>query len=160
MPIGRPTVCRRRGGEPMTAIPAAAARLLRGPLATAGAWPLAFTATLCDLGPRFLVKCGVGRGYRAIARNGRVLLASDLPLTELTGRLVRVRLQTWHKAILAGDVPSPYGLLVCLRNLEGEDLPPEYEAQLVRQPGGSFPLAIDVGGGSLLEFRRRQRGAV
>ena len=143
----------------MTAIPDAAARLLRGPLAASDAWPLTFTATLCDLGPRFLVKCGVGRGYRAIARNGRVLLASDLPPTELTGRPVRVRLQTWHKAILAGDVPSPYGLLVCLRSPEGE-VPPEYEAQLVRQPGGSVPLAIEVGGGSLLEFRRRQRGAV
>ena len=144
----------------MTAIPDAAARLLRGPLPTSDAWPLSFSAVLCDLGARFLVKCRVGRGYRAIARNGRVLLASDLPPTELTGRLVRVRLQTWHKAILAGDVPSPYGLLLCLRSPEGEDVPPEFEAQLVRQPGGSFPLAIEVGGGSLLEFRPSQRGAV
>jgi hypothetical protein len=139
----------------MSAIPDAAARHLRGPLlAEARRWPLSFGAVLCDLRPRFLPKCRVGRGYRAVARNGRVLLASDLPLDELTGRAARVRLQTWHRAILAGDTPEPYGLLVCVRCLgEGEE-PPRYGTRLVQIPEEPFDLALDVGGGLVLEIRR------
>src|SRR5260370_18700991 len=92
---------------------------------------LCLRAVLCDLRPRFLHKCRVGRGYRAVARNGRVLLASDGPVTDLGGRVALVRLQTWHRAILPGDALQPYGLLLCVRTTEagGE---PGYAAQLVR----------------------------
>src|SRR5437879_6049510 len=90
-------------------------RILWGPLwATAGTLPLTLSATLCDLRPRFIQKYQVGRGYRAIARNGRVLLASDCSLADLAGRCARVRFQTWHQAILGGDKPKPYGLLICV----------------------------------------------
>ncbi|HEV2949452.1 MAG TPA: hypothetical protein VGX70_18900, partial [Gemmataceae bacterium] len=39
-----------------------------------------FGAILGDLRPRFIPKGQIGHGYRAIARNGRVLLASTQPL--------------------------------------------------------------------------------
>ena len=81
--------------------------LLQGSLIEGDRWPLSFVAVLCDLRPRFLPKGQVGRGYRAIARNGRVLLASPLPLPAWIGQVGRLRLQTWHKAILPGESPRP-----------------------------------------------------
>jgi hypothetical protein len=131
-----------------------AADLIRGPLLTAAApWPLSLCVLLCDLRPRFLAKGQAGRGHRAIARNGRILLAADRPLAELVGRCARLRLQTWHRAILPGDRPKPYGLLLCVRPADGEE--PQFETLLVSQPDGSAELALDVGGGQALHFRRR-----
>jgi hypothetical protein len=132
-----------------------AADLVQGPLLTAGApWPLSLCALLCDLRPRFLPKGQAGRGYRAIARNGRVLLAGDAPLAELAGRCVRLRLQTWHRALLPGDRPRPYGLLLWVRLADGDE--PECETRLARHGEGSadLALALDVGGGQALHFRR------
>src|SRR5205823_14428060 len=94
--------------------------LLQGSLLTKdGSWPLLLCARLCDLRPRFLVKQRVGPGYRAVARNGRVLLASDRQLVELIGCTAWVRIQTWHRALLPGDRPEPYGILLCIRSLPG-----------------------------------------
>ena len=130
-----------------------AADLIHGPLLAPGApWPLSVSVLLCDLRPRFLAKGQAGRGHRAIARNGRVLLASDRPLADLSGRCARLRLQTWHRAILPGDRPKAYGLLLCVRSIRDED--PEFEARLVRRPEASGDLALDVGGGVVLDFRR------
>src|SRR5206468_2022091 len=80
----------------------------------AAPWPFALRAVLCDLRPRFLPKAAVGPGRRAVARNGRVLLCSDRPLDALAGQPASVRLQTWHRAILPGDLPAPYGVLLCV----------------------------------------------
>jgi hypothetical protein len=148
--------------------------LLRGFLwSTTPSWPLAFDVHLCDLRPRFLLKGRIGRGYRAIARNGRVLLASDATLPVLAGRLARVRLQTWHKSILPGDRPQPYGILFCVRALEhpphrtlssmsgregGVTEPGARDVYTTRLGSAShepFELALEVGGGLRLEFRRR-----
>jgi hypothetical protein len=124
-------------------------------LTRVGTLPLVFSASLGDLRPRFLPKGQVGRGHRAIARNGRVLLASDLPVQQLAGRVARVRLDVWHKAILPGDLPTPYGLLLCIRT--GPGLGNLYEGRLVPEAGPSSlsesaRLALDVGGGMVLEF--------
>src|SRR5438552_7971751 len=90
--------------------------LLRGPLLReAGRLPLTLHVRWCDLRPRLIAKGRAGRGYRAVARNGRVLLASDVPLADLPGRVTRLRIQTWHKVILSGDAPKPYGILLCVR---------------------------------------------
>jgi hypothetical protein len=129
-----------------------AADLLHGPLLTEAAWPLQLRVRLCDFRPRFLPKGTAGRGYRAIARNGRVLLASDLPLAELPGRVARVRLQTWHRAILPGDRPKPHGLLLCVR--AAEDVLPRFRARLVREDEAPCDLRVALGGGLVLEFRR------
>src|SRR6266852_3979985 len=85
-------------------------------LASNPAWPLHFSALLGDLRPRFLDKGRVGRSHRAIARNGRVLLVSELPLEALANNVVRIRLQVWHRALLSGDAPEPYGWLLCVRS--------------------------------------------
>jgi hypothetical protein len=119
---------------------------------TPASWPLTLSARLCDLRPRFIAKGCVGRTHRAIARNGRVLLASEFPLSELDGKGVQVRFQTWHKAILAGDVPKPYGILLVVRVLSNSSLP--FVARLVPASAEPCDFAINVGGGSRLEFRR------
>jgi hypothetical protein len=126
---------------------------LRGPLLdAAGGLPLSFSALLCDLRPRFLVKGRVGAGFRAVARSGRVLLASDRPLEELVEREVRVRLQTWHKVILPGERRRPWGVLMCVRCGPNGSARP-YTARLTDHCQEEFALALDVGGGMELEFR-------
>jgi hypothetical protein len=127
--------------------------LIWGPLLISPqALPLTLDAQLCDLRPRFLPKGMVGNGHRAIARNGRVLLATDRPLAELVDQPAHTRLQVWHRAILPGDAPEPYGLLVCVRGKLLSATPP-YVTQLVAAPDAAFALAVDVGGGRVLEFR-------
>jgi hypothetical protein len=140
----------------MSRLPDNVDNLLAGPLVRSGDWPLAFLASWCDLRPRFLPKCRVGSGFRAVARNGRVLLASDASLDELMGRVAAVRLQTWNKAILAGDTPTPYGVLLCVRSLPHSVTTEAYQARLAakkesRDQGGIF-LTVDVGGGMVLEI--------
>jgi hypothetical protein len=129
--------------------------LLCGPLAVKGAWPLVLAARLCDLRPLLLPKGRAGRGYRAIARNGRVLLASDRPVEELRGRVAVVRLQTWHRAILPGDLRQPYGILVCVHDGRGPTTEPVYQTQLVPAGTDPFDLGLDLGGGRTLVFQRR-----
>lgn len=129
--------------------------LLRGQLLSAPfAWPFTCRAHLCELRPCFLTKGRVGKSHRAIARNGRVLLASNRPLTELDGTLAQMRLQTWHKASLPNDPPRLHGILVCVRVIEGELGTAEFDARIVSHADCSSPLALDIGGRRWLEFRR------
>jgi hypothetical protein len=133
-----------------------AGSLLGGPLAGGAApWPFALRAVLCDLRPRFLVKAAVGPGRRAVARNGRVLLCSDQPPDALAGRVASVRLQTWHRAILPGDLPAPYGVLLCVRCLDRGPVPepPLFVTRLVHRAEAAGDLHLDLGGGLVLEFR-------
>jgi hypothetical protein len=128
--------------------------LLSGPLFTSPQdLPLCLHAQLCDLRPRFLPKGRVGQGYRAVARNGRVLLATNRPLAEWVDRPAQVRLQIWHRAILPGDRPEPYGILLCLRDILESALMPIYTTRLVGMPDPSCALAVELGGGLVLEFR-------
>jgi len=129
--------------------------LLRGQLlGKHPALPLTLRVQLDDLRPRFLPKCQIGRGYRAIARNGRVLLASDRPLTDLIGQGLRLRIGVWHRAILTGDRPEPYGVLLCIRAAVGAVDEPIFSARLMAGPADSADLALDVGGGQALVFFR------
>jgi hypothetical protein len=129
--------------------------LLAGPLAETHSLPLVIYAALCNLRPRFLPKGCVGRGHRAIARNGRVLLASHAPVEDLAGRLACVRLQIWHKAILPGDPPTPFGLLLWIREIPHPN-GVIYQTRLAQlaspadEPGSA--LHITVGGGMVLNF--------
>jgi len=118
------------------------------------ALPLTFRVQLDDLRPRFLPKCQIGRGYRAIARNGRVMLASDRPLTNLIGQEVRLRIGVWHRAIMTGDRPEPYGILLYVRAAVGPGNEPIFSARLMTGPPDSADLALDVGGGKALVFFR------
>jgi len=129
-----------------------ACNLLSGPLSRGLPCPFTVPAVLCDLRRRFLPKGTAGRGHRAVARNGRVLLCSDLPLDRLDGCPALVRLQTWHKAILPGETPSPYGVLLYART-QGE-LPagPFWTIQLVQVRDATGDLTLDVGGGMMLVF--------
>jgi hypothetical protein len=129
--------------------------LLRGTLVEGEfAWPLLLHAVLCDLRPRFIPKGQLGGSYRAVARNGRILLASRLPLAELPGRTTQVRLQTWHKIILPGKPPEPFGLLLCIQPRSSPAALPTHAARL--QPSGEPPLdlGLEVGGGLSLTFLR------
>jgi hypothetical protein len=132
-------------------------RLLRGPLYASGRWPLLLRARCCEWRPAFLPKGRVGRHHRAVSRNGRVLLASDLALPELVGRVVRLRLQTWHRALVPGDAPTPYGVLLCAWAGEADGCEPGmYEARLVETASDDSELVVDVGGLRVLELRLKQ----
>jgi len=119
-----------------------------------------FRAALCDLRPRFISKGRVGRSYRAVARNGRILLASNLPLESLGGREAEIRLQPWRKIILSGDRPEVYGVLMCVRCLDpGDHVGSSRNAgnavlqtNLVGSCRQPFDLAVDVGGRIFLVF--------
>ena len=128
--------------------------LLTGPLCSSLSWPYTFHVRLCDLRPRFLPKCVVGSECRAVARNGRVLLCADQPLDELAGQPARMRMQTWHRAILPGESPQPYGLLLCVRGLPPGDQPDGvFTMRLVRSGEAEGDLRVDVGGGMVLDCR-------
>ena len=129
-----------------------ARHFVSGPLAHDGLpWPLVLPARLCDLRRRFLPKGTVGRRHRAIARNGRVLLCSDLPPDRLEGRSALVRLQTWHKTILPGDSAAPYGVLLYVRT-QAEPAAPFWKTTLMGAPEVTSDLLLDVGGGMALAF--------
>ncbi len=133
--------------------------LLHGPLLQSGtAWPLTLWARLCDLRPRFLPKAVVRGRCRAVSRNGRVLLASDVPPADLIGRAARLRLQTWHRRILPGDSAEPYGLLLCVRAESEPPRQPVYATRLVATSSEDFVLGLDVGGRLLLAFREARPG--
>jgi hypothetical protein len=109
-------------------------------------------ATLCDLTPRFLAKGRAGRGYRSVARNGRVLLCSDVPPAELAGRVAAVRVQTWHRAVLAGDAPEPYGLVLTVRCLDRPPESPLFTTRLAKASEREGELWLDLGGRLALAF--------
>jgi hypothetical protein len=135
--------------------------LLRGRRAIARL-PITLDAYLSDLRPRFLHKGGAGRGHRYVARNGRILLATERPLEEWMNCLARVRLQPWHRAILPGDRPEPWGLLIWISPItttRRSSRRAAYRAQLVKAHDGVADLALDVGGGLVLEFKRCRRNA-
>jgi hypothetical protein len=111
-----------------------------------------FRAVLCDLRPRFIAKGRAGKGWRAVSRNGRVLLCSDLPLGDLAGRTALVRLQTWHKAILPGDAPAPFGTLLDVRTQEQPKDGQPWNCRLVETGVADGELLLEVGGGMRLAF--------
>ncbi len=150
MPGDARLACRRRAAEGAMPLPEVAAGLVTGRLLEAGGWPLRLAAWLCDLRTRFLIKDGPAGTHRAVARNGRVLLASDRPLDELAGRPALVRLQTWHRAILPGEPPEPFGILLCVRS--GPAAGSLLVARLVHEPSTGATVAMDVGGRLWLAF--------
>jgi hypothetical protein len=96
----------------------------------------------------------VGAGYRAIARNGRILLASRQPLDELVGRAALIRFQTWHRTILPNEAPETYGVLMCASSRPELGRSAQFIARLCPVTEEPSELALDVGGGLVLEFRR------
>jgi hypothetical protein len=143
--------------------------LISGPLLSkAGGLPLSFRAVLGDLRARMIVKGRIGCGYRAVTRNGRILLASDRSLEELVGQVTRVRIQTWNRIILSGEAPEFYGLLLHVRaepprpkNPFGDrelfSHPREeslYALRLLARDGRDYDLTLDVGGGMVLAISR------
>jgi hypothetical protein len=130
--------------------------LLRGTRAIAGL-PIAVDAYLGDLRPRFLYKGLAGRGHRYVARNGRVLLATERRLDEWVDCLARVRIQPWRRAILPGDRPELYGILIWIgatAATKENSRRVVYRAQLVKSQDVAVEIALDMGGGLVIEFKR------
>jgi hypothetical protein len=136
----------------MPTSPNIAGALLRGPRARAAPFPVTLSACFGELRSRFIPKGRVGRGHRAIARNGRVLLASDRPVEDLAGRTGQVRVQIWNKRILPQDTPEPYGLLICVRTDRPTEATSALVARLTADGTSRGELILEVGGGTVLEF--------
>src|SRR6266478_6195002 len=134
--------------------------LISGPLLeSVDSQSICFRAILGDLRPRFIPKGQIGRGYRAIARNGRVLLTSRYPLDELIGREADIRLQAWRKVILPGEKPEIFGVLICVRGFEDSSFlnrSQKHEIFHVRlsDDAASAEITLDVGGGSTLVLEK------
>lgn len=91
---------------------------------------------------------------RAVARNGRVLLVSRLELRELERIAASVRLQTWHRVILPGDRPQPWGLLVWIGAMRETVARADYEMRVVKGSADDCELAIELGGLRYLRVRK------
>jgi len=134
--------------------------LISGPLLESGdRQSICFRAILGDLRSRFIPKGQIGRGYRAIARNGRVLLASMQPLDQLIGREADIRLQAWRKVILPGEEPEIFGVLICVQGFEDSSYlnrSQKHEIFHVRlsDDAASAEITLDVGGGSTLVLEK------
>jgi hypothetical protein len=126
--------------------------LLHGSLLQPDVESLSFHVHLCDLRLRFIPKCRVGKGYRAVSRNGKVLLVSRRSLDELTGRDVCVRFQTWQRSILPGEPAAPFGILMCVFPAD-EGAVVSHVARLCAVSEQVAELVLEVGGGQILEFR-------
>jgi hypothetical protein len=137
----------------MSPVPESVRRWLGGPRLESVEWPLNLRVRWCDLRPRFIDKGRAGRGYRAVARNGRILLASPVAFAELPGRVTGVRFQVWHKTILPGAPAEEYGVLLSLfpENMPTES--PLYRAALESGLVGENDFCLAVGGGFVLTFR-------
>jgi hypothetical protein len=137
--------------------------LIRGPLLeSVDSQSICFRAILGDLQPRFIPKGQIGRGYRAVARNGRILLASTQPLDQLIGREADIRLQPWRKVILPGEKPEIFGVLFCVQGSEDSSYlnrSQKHEIFHVRlsDDAASAEITLDVGGGSTLVLERTNR---
>jgi hypothetical protein len=111
---------------------------------------LVLRVVLCRLRPALISKGRVGKHHRAVARNGRVLLASALALDELEGQEVTLRVAPWHRRVLPGDAPRPEGVLLCA--WPGRPAPAVRDAQALHRAvvaGAADPagvLHIDLGG--------------
>jgi hypothetical protein len=112
--------------------------------------PLGLTAAWCDVHHRFIPKKLVPGRFRAISRNGRVLAASRVPLEELTGQIVRVRLQRWQWSILADDEAAGLILHIGRPGASREEV---YDTELTAGINPSHALWLDLGGRLGLAFR-------
>ncbi|HMC89197.1 MAG TPA: hypothetical protein VKI17_06600 [Gemmataceae bacterium] len=109
---------------------------------------------LCNLRTRFLAKGQMGKSFRYVSRNGRILLAADMGISELVDSVVELRLQIWNRAILPGDKPDPFGFLLCVRSQAACSVLPLLSSKLVEAPSADGELSIDLGGRLWLEFCR------
>lgn len=134
-------------------------------LESADAESILFHAILCDFRPRFIPKGRIGRGYRAIARNGRVLLTSRLPLEALVGQEAIIRLQPWRKVILAEEKPQVYGIILSARCtdpagpscLDRATQDKTFQTRLSDESQALADIALDVGGGRTLLFEGKSK---
>jgi len=112
---------------------------------------LQMTTALGDLGRAFIPKGGVGRHYRAVSRNGRVLLATDRPLEECGNRIVWLRIACSHRQILSDDESCQWGVLLVAwtppeLSAAASPRPVVYEAHISRDLAPGAELSIDLGG--------------
>jgi hypothetical protein len=128
--------------------------LLTGLITADPSLPVRLRVLFGDLSSRFLSKGRVGHGHRYISRNGKVLLATDVALKDLAQQIAEMRLQVWHRTLLPGDKPEPFGFLLCVRGASVEPALGLHRANLVAVPASPCELAIDVGGRMWLEFLR------
>lgn len=126
------------------------------PLTLDSSEPVLLDVELCSLNGAFIPKGRVGRHYRAISRNGLILLLSPQPLNNYQDSLVQLRMSVWHRASLPGQTPSPWGILLCVRD---RHFPPDekptqslLKATLAPARHPSAKIALDLGGERFINF--------
>ena len=77
-------------------------------------------AALPCLAPAFESKGRIGRHFRAVSKNGQVLLLTPREAGEMEDAITRLRLSIWHRPNHSGEKPEPWGISLCaLANCTG-----------------------------------------
>lgn len=110
--------------------------------------------------PAFIPKGRIGRHFRAISRNGLILLMSSLGTGSFESLPAELRLSTWHQRIFKESAPEPYGVLMILRPLAA--VRPSLDSRqycsmaLGASADADAELVLDPGGNKFLSILRRE----
>lgn len=111
---------------------------------------------LPPLGPAFISKGKMGRHFRAVSRNGLVLLICAEPHPEIGAKRMRLRLSIWHRAHLPGEAAEPWGILIYAQRCQGNGSPAIANRSLMAllddDHAADCALSIELGGRRVLNF--------
>jgi hypothetical protein len=111
---------------------------------------------LCSLNGVFIPKGRVGRHHRAISRNGLIILMSPRLLADYQSTLVQLQLAIWHRTTLKGELPKPWGILLCIRDPrvlpDGARTQSLLKATLDSTSHSAARLSLDLGGERFINF--------
>jgi hypothetical protein len=117
---------------------------------------LLLNVTLPPLGPAFIAKGKVGRHFKAISRNGLVILMSTFPPRDVpNSTAVRLRVAVWHRSHLQHEPATPYGLLLHAQVLQITGTLPHdrvYRAEVTASHSSDAALSLELGGERFLNI--------
>jgi hypothetical protein len=111
--------------------------------------PIILVTDAPEFGRAFIVKQALRGHPRAISRNGRILLVSDIPLAQAVGRPVLLSFRAWRRSILANEPACVWGVLLRMSaQAVGHHAPdhPAADCSVEDQPRRSAQINLGLGG--------------
>lgn len=116
-------------------------------------------AALPPLGAAFISKGKIGRHFRAVSRNGMVLLIGAEQHAEISAARMRLRMSIWHRAHLPNEAAEPWGILLYAQRGEANGpaaIPAAGHRGLIASLDADHApdsaLSIELGGQRVLNF--------